>query len=527
MTEKESKLDPPGDKPLDEYASTAADLDAQNSTSHEHTTVTTVTPPLPSSGTGIDAAGTGAGAGNAVINNHNPINSNNTSNDDSNYDDDDDISYHTSNADDQNETVKSEPQFEKYRVIDPFDLSIADEEDAQEIQEVHKVIEAHEIGVETHDNDTNNDNHYSNDVGNDIYHDEESGKARFDKEEDDDMVVIEDPYGYGLSLASFQSSLFHNDQEQQQQQQHQQQQQQQQLQSHSNTTTSTISAQQQRQSSEHTSKLLIQHITRAGIGEDNYESFKSDDVPGTVGAGADSKSQLPCPSGCNSASQTLTHLQNGIHPDLMSPALKRRLRDFQFAQKKRRDRYGEQNPWGIIGLYDHLTGIRIDIEWAEDAAWRRENEQPYLSWQDFEDAKDTGFNQPFFTYFTMAICTVCLIVSFGLNNWTIDSVTNNPMIGPKASVLILMGAKYTPKIVNENQWFRIFTAMFLHAGIIHYIVNMLALWFIGYAVEQSHGFSAAALLFILPAIGGTLLSALFLPEYISVGASGGKLYTRI
>ena len=53
---------------------------------------------------------------------------------------------------------------------------------------------------------------------------------------------------------------------------------------------------------------------------------------------------------------------------------------------------------------------------------------------------------------------------------------------------------------------------------------MIALWFIGYAVEQSHGFFAAALLFILPAVGGTLLSAIFLPEYISVGASGGKKF---
>lgn len=67
-----------------------------------------------------------------------------------------------------------------------------------------------------------------------------------------------------------------------------------------------------------------------------------------------------------------------------------------------------------------------------------------------------------------------------------------------------------------------FTSKFLHAGIIHFVINMLALWFIGYAVEQSHGFFAAALLFILPAVGGTLLSAIFLPEYISVGASGGK-----
>ncbi len=54
---------------------------------------------------------------------------------------------------------------------------------------------------------------------------------------------------------------------------------------------------------------------------------------------------------------------------------------------------------------------------------------------------------------------------------------------------------------------------------------MLALWIIGSAVEQSHGSLAAALLFILPAIGGTLLSALYLSEYITVGASGGKMKT--
>ena len=35
-----------------------------------------------------------------------------------------------------------------------------------------------------------------------------------------------------------------------------------------------------------------------------------------------------------------------------------------------------EKPWGILGLYDHLTGIRVDIEWAEDGAWRRANGQP-------------------------------------------------------------------------------------------------------------------------------------------------------
>jgi hypothetical protein len=50
---------------------------------------------------------------------------------------------------------------------------------------------------------------------------------------------------------------------------------------------------------------------------------------------------------------------------------------------------------------------------------------------------------------------------------------------------------------------------------------MLALWFIGGAVEISHGSLAAAIIFIISAIGGTILSAICLPQYISVGASGG------
>ena len=32
---------------------------------------------------------------------------------------------------------------------------------------------------------------------------------------------------------------------------------------------------------------------------------------------------------------------------------------------------------------------------------------------------------------------------------------------------------------------------------------------------------SASVLFVVPAIGGTILSAIFLPEYITVGASGG------
>lgn len=40
-------------------------------------------------------------------------------------------------------------------------------------------------------------------------------------------------------------------------------------------------------------------------------------------------------------------------------------------------------------------------------------------------------------------------------------------------------------------------------------------------MEQNHGILIAVILFIVPSIGSTIISAIFLPQFISVGASGG------
>lgn len=40
--------------------------------------------------------------------------------------------------------------------------------------------------------------------------------------------------------------------------------------------------------------------------------------------------------------------------------------------------------------------------------------------------------------------------------------------------------------------------------------------------EQSHGTISATILFVIPAIGSVIFSSIFLPQYISVGSSGGK-----
>jgi membrane associated rhomboid family serine protease len=208
-------------------------------------------------------------------------------------------------------------------------------------------------------------------------------------------------------------------------------------------------------------------------------------------------------------------------PDYMAPALARRIRDFQFAQEKRRRKYGDERPWGILGLYDHLSSIRIDVEWAEDAAWRRANGEPYLSWQDFDESKKGRSNRPYFTYVLLAVCTVNMIASIIVNDWQVVPLSQNAMIGPSAQTLIKMGAKDSNLIVNEHEGWRLLTSAILHAGLVHYAINMLALWFVGGAVEMCHGWLAAMVIFTISAVCGTILSAIFLPDFITVGASGG------
>lgn len=143
----------------------------------------------------------------------------------------------------------------------------------------------------------------------------------------------------------------------------------------------------------------------------------------------------------------------------------------------------------------------------------------YLSWTDFDSSKKQGRNRPFFVYTICTICTLVLIASIAVNEWSFEPLDQNPMIGPSAETLLRMGAKDSYLIVNEDEAWRLLSSTVLHAGLVHYLVNMLALWFVGAAIETSHGFVAATILFVIPAVGGTILSAIFLPEYITVGKS--------
>ena len=75
--------------------------------------------------------------------------------------------------------------------------------------------------------------------------------------------------------------------------------------------------------------------------------------------------------------------------------------------------------------------------------------------------------------------------------------------------------------VASGEWWRLMTAPFLHAGLWHVGLNMLALWVLGGVVEPLLGRWRFVAVYLVSALGGTVTSyALTGPGVISVGASG-------
>lgn len=76
-----------------------------------------------------------------------------------------------------------------------------------------------------------------------------------------------------------------------------------------------------------------------------------------------------------------------------------------------------------------------------------------------------------------------------------------------------------PETVSHNQWWRVFTALFLHANLLHLAMNGAALWIFGSAVERAMGRWRFLLLFFVAGAAGNSISAAAARYDIAVGAS--------
>jgi rhomboid protease GluP len=116
-------------------------------------------------------------------------------------------------------------------------------------------------------------------------------------------------------------------------------------------------------------------------------------------------------------------------------------------------------------------------------------------------------DRPYVTYILIAINLLVFLAGF------ISKETQTQ--------LLIDGSLYPPSVVEGNQLYRLFTAMFIHAGAAHVFFNMYALYIVGNMIEPIFGRLRFGLIYFLGGLAGSVMS-LALGNYAvpSVGASG-------
>lgn len=124
--------------------------------------------------------------------------------------------------------------------------------------------------------------------------------------------------------------------------------------------------------------------------------------------------------------------------------------------------------------------------------------------------KDRG--KPMLTIFIVGINAVVFFV-LSMSGMTEDG-----------AFMLEHGAMYVPYVLENGEYYRLFTSMFLHFGFTHLMNNMVMLFFLGSILEEEAGRWRYLLIYLLSGFAGNVLSAvteLKTGSYaVSAGASG-------
>ncbi len=113
----------------------------------------------------------------------------------------------------------------------------------------------------------------------------------------------------------------------------------------------------------------------------------------------------------------------------------------------------------------------------------------------------------------MPVYTITFIVAIGAVALT------QFLTGLEASILAAGFDK--PLFLKQHEYWRILTGATTHGSIMHVAMNCYAFYSFGRIFEMLSNRAHLAIVFLLSAIGGGILSLVFQPDGLSVGASGG------
>lgn len=98
-------------------------------------------------------------------------------------------------------------------------------------------------------------------------------------------------------------------------------------------------------------------------------------------------------------------------------------------------------------------------------------------------------------------------------------LTGGGIMGFSGQQLVAWGGNFGPLTVGGEYW-RLVTAGFVHANLLHIGFNMWCLWSLGQLSERLFGRWQTFAVYLLTGVGGALLSIAYDPGRLEVGASG-------
>jgi rhomboid protease GluP len=123
---------------------------------------------------------------------------------------------------------------------------------------------------------------------------------------------------------------------------------------------------------------------------------------------------------------------------------------------------------------------------------------------------------------TGSITRALLIVNIGMFVVEVAAGAGTALAaGPGLRTLFDLGAMQPLAIAQGHQYWRLFTAMFLHAGLLHLALNMYGLYLFGSIIEATYGEVKFLAIYFAAGLMASVASFVFSdPHSVAVGASG-------
>ncbi len=171
---------------------------------------------------------------------------------------------------------------------------------------------------------------------------------------------------------------------------------------------------------------------------------------------------------------------------------------------------------------EDFYGLRGLVEKALDDTYiirdRIQAEDVETNFAEYHEEKSEGllgFFKKNYTKMNTIMVTINVVVFFVLS--FLGNVND-------AAFMAAHGAMYAPYVLEDGEYYRLFTCMFLHFGIDHLMGNMIGLYFLGDNLERAVGKVKYLLIYfasgIIASAGSMLYYLLIRQPVVSAGASG-------